>query len=94
MSDKFKNIPVDPDTKITYRGKYKLGEYDVLYEKWIWDGVCGESVIFEEGDVSEVDDEAIISLVSSSSICNKRSDITVKRSDSGYVFTNFNFNVR
>jgi hypothetical protein len=34
MTNKFKNVSVEQDTKIIFEPQAKLGEYDVLYQKW------------------------------------------------------------
>jgi len=39
MNEKFKNIPVDDDTKIIFESTMKFEENDILYQKWFWDGV-------------------------------------------------------
>ena len=36
MSNKIDAVPVENDTKIILQLEAKLGEYDVLYEKWFW----------------------------------------------------------
>ncbi|MBU0473979.1 MAG: hypothetical protein KKF62_07420 [Bacteroidetes bacterium] len=46
MSSIFENVAVDEDTKILVHLDTKFGDIDVRYEKWIWDGVTGESLIF------------------------------------------------
>ncbi len=56
---KFENVPVEEDTKIVMQQEAMLGEYEVLYQKWSWDGITAESIIFASEDVSSLDDEAI-----------------------------------
>ena len=51
MSDKFKNVPLDDDTRILFQAIKKLNKYEVLYQLWSWDGMQGESIIFEDNDV-------------------------------------------
>ena len=59
LSNKFKQVPIDEDTEILYREEKKLGQYDVLYEKWNWDGVIAESIIFANEDIDNLDDALI-----------------------------------
>ena len=46
MSKKFDAVPVGNDTKIIFQLEAKLGEYDVLYQKWFWSGITAENIIF------------------------------------------------
>ncbi len=46
MASKFERVPVEEDTKIIFQQEAILGEYDVLYQKWYWDGITAESIIF------------------------------------------------
>ncbi|PIE46563.1 MAG: hypothetical protein CSA42_07845 [Gammaproteobacteria bacterium] len=89
--NKFQNIPVDKDTKILHSQEVTLGEYQVLYEKWCWDGITAESIIFLAKDVFYLNDADIKKEVRKLAIVNADSDVTLKRSESGYVFVNFNF---
>jgi len=45
MSDKFRNVPVEKDTRIIFSQEVKFGTCDVLYQKWSWEGVTAESII-------------------------------------------------
>jgi len=45
---KFQNVPVEEDTKILFQAEGTLGEYRVLYQIWVWDGIFAESIIFAE----------------------------------------------
>ncbi len=87
----FDNVPVDKDTKIQLQQEMKLGEYETLYQKWYWDGITAESIIFSGEDANKLDDQAITDLVRSSTLVKKNSSITIKRSDSEFIFVNFNF---
>jgi hypothetical protein len=70
-----------------------LGEYEVLYEKWLWDGILGESIIFADEDVAELKDNEIVAEVKRSPLLKEGSSITLKRSQSGFTFVNFNFEI-
>ena len=91
MSKKFDGVPTEEDTKILFRTEVKFGDYDVMYEKWIWDGITAESIIFANEDVVNLSDKEIKEDVKSSPLVNSDSQITLKRSESGYTFINFNF---
>ncbi len=87
----FKNIPIEKDTVILFQQEAKLGEYKVLYQKWRWDGIIAESIIFKNDDVSELKDCEIEIEVRTSPIVKEGSSLTIKRSQSGFTFVNFNF---
>ena len=64
---KFKNVPVEEDTKIILEKEAKLGEYEVLYQKWSWGGIVAESIIFSNEDVADFKDDEIEAEVRTSS---------------------------
>lgn len=90
MSKKFDGVPVEEDTRIRYRKEVRLGKFDVLYEKWCWEGILAESIIFANDDVSGLTDEEIEHEVRKSPLVKNGSEILLKRS-AGFIFANFNF---
>ena len=96
MMSKFNNISEQKDTKIIFRAETRFGDFDVVYEKWEWDGILAESIIFDEDDVSEMDDDEIINQVKDSPLFDDKiykGDPTIRRI-SGFVFVNFNFIIK
>ena len=93
MSKKFDGVPVEEDTRIRYRKEVRLGKFDVLYEKWCWEGILAESLIFANDDVSRMTDEEIEREARKSILVREDSEILIKRSDSGFTFVNFNFDL-
>lgn len=91
MSSKFENVPVESDTRILFQKELKCGDYDALHQKWFWDGIKAESLIFYSEDISELGDGDIQREVRSSPLVNSDSKLTIKHSDTGYTFVNFNF---
>lgn len=91
MDDKFNNIPVEDDTTILLEQAAKFGNYDIWYQKWKWEGINAESIIFLTNDINTLDDNEIKTELRSFPIVNADSEITIKRTDSGYTFANFNF---
>ena len=95
MSDKFKNIPVDKETKIIMESPMKWGELDIVYQKWYWDGITAESIIFLSDDVKDMDDEALEKDVRDGPLVQGDSKVTISRGDEytgdEYTFVNFNF---
>lgn len=91
MSNKFKDVPLDKDTSIRDQQVIKIGEYDALHQKWFWDGIKAESLIFANNDVEHLNETEIEQIAMKSSKIDAGSTITIKISESGYTFVNFNF---
>ncbi len=91
MASKFERVPVEENTKIIFQQEAKLGEYDVLYQKWYWDGITAESIIFANKDIVGIADDEVEAEVRTSPLLKANSEITLKRLESGFTFVNFNF---
>ena len=92
-TEKFDGVEADEGTTILHRQEATLGNYDVLYEKWFWNGISAESIIFANEDVTDKSDEYIIAEVKTSPLVKSGSEFTIKRLESGYIFVNFNFEI-
>ena len=90
MTNKFDNVPIEEDTKIKYSAITKFGNYDVRYERWFWEVIYAESLIFFNDDIKGVSEEELKNEILNSPLVEAGSDITVKRSEP-YTFFNFNF---
>ena len=90
MSKKFESVPTEKDTKILFRKELQIGNYDVLYEKWNWEGIRAESFIFSNGDILGLTAEKLKQEVCKSEIVKDNQNITLKRSGE-FTFINFNF---
>ena len=90
MPNKFKNVPIDEDTTILFQKEKKLGKYHVLHERWNWDGVNAESIIFANEDITNIDDNVIKKEVKASELFKADSILNIKRTESGFTFVNFN----
>ena len=93
MATKFENVPVEADTKVLFQEEAKFGQYDILYQKWYWDGITAESIIFVSEDVAELTDDQLEEDVKTSPLVKTDSSVTISRSASGFTFVNFNFEV-
>lgn len=93
LTGKFANVPKDEGTAIICQQETLFGDYPVLYQKWCWDGVVAESLIFANEDITGLSVEALTKAVAESPMNKLKSQITVKQSDSGFAFVNFNFEV-
>jgi len=90
MKNKFENVSVEKDTKILVTLNPKFGKYDTQYEKWYWDGLYGETLIFFNEDIKDTDEETLKAEIFESTMAKADSEITVKRTDL-YTYFNFNF---
>lgn len=91
MLGKFERVPIEDDTKIIFSTEASLGKYKVLYQKWYWEGVTAESIIFDSQDVTGLSDSEIMETVKTSPLLKENTEVTLSRSDSAFVFVNFNF---
>jgi len=91
MNDKFSSVPVEANTLITFSHIGKLGVLDVLYQKWRWEGISAESLIFKTDDIEVVSHKNLEKMTRKSPLVDEDSEITIKKTDSGYTFVNFNF---
>ena len=87
---KFYNIPKDKETKIIFSSPMRWGELDIVYEKWKFEGITAESIIFWTNDVKDMTDEALEADVRNGTLVKKISKVTIKRGED-FTFVNFNF---
>lgn len=90
MTDKFINLPTEKDTKILFRSPMRWGDLDIVYEKWYWDGITAESIVFLTENVKELDDESLEADVRDGPLVRQYSKVTIARGDE-FTFINFNF---
>ena len=83
--EKFKNISIEKDTKILSRKEVNFGDYDVIHEVWVWEGIHAESLIFFNEDIKDLDEKEVLRLV------NKEKEYTTYQKSDEYTFVNFNF---
>jgi len=62
-----------------------------VYEKWRWDGVVGESLIFESKDVSGLSEKDLIELLRKNELMEEITQYSTKLTEDGLLFVNFNF---
>jgi hypothetical protein len=88
---KFNNIPEQKDTEIIFRAETRFGDFDVVFERWKWDGILAESIIFDEDDVSEMDDDEIINQVKDSPLFDDKiyKGDPIIRHNNRFLFVNF-----
>ena len=91
MNNKFTAVPIEKDTTLLFQLNATLGDYDVLYQMWSWDGITAESFIFLSSDIADLTDDEVKTLAISSPMIKADSDLTLVRHEDGYTFVNFNF---
>lgn len=92
MTVSLDNVPLDDDTTLLFEQRASFGELETVYQKWKWDGIVAESLVFRSEDVLTSGIEALLDDINSSTLVNDGSEITSKNSN-GYFFVNFNFSV-
>ena len=83
QDSKFDRLPQDADTRIKAQQQINAGGTDALHQRWVWDGIAGESLIFCAAD--------IVQLARNAGLTVADDDYTIKRTDEGFVFLNFGF---
>jgi hypothetical protein len=90
MNKKFKDIGVDEGTRIIKTSEVKIETLEAVHQKWSWDGIYGESIIFFNEDVVDLNEEEIKTMVQKTDYLELGSQITFKKAEK-YTFVNFNF---
>lgn len=91
MNEKFENIPLDSDTTIEEEKEIQIGKFDALHQKWRWDGIKGESLIFVSQEVEAYSEDELINECRKTKLMRANASVTFKKGESGFTFVNFNF---
>ena len=89
--EKFTHVPVEKDTRIKKEKLIRINNVDALLQKWVWEGIVAESLIFAEEDVADLSDDELINPARQNDLIGENSQTTVARNSSGYAFINMNF---
>ena len=81
----------DPDTEILVRIDINIENLHAAYEIWHWDGIVGESLIFDSNDVTGLSEKELIRLLCKNKLIEITSDYTIKTTEDGLLFISFNF---
>lgn len=88
---KFNQVKTDEDTVITSQVECMFGDYPVLYQKWVWESINAETLIFCNDDIAEIPLNILVDDVRKSPLVNcPEREITNSVNDL-YTFVNFNF---
>jgi len=87
----YKKIPKDQDTISSAGKEVKLGAHKAIHQYFRWEGVDGESLIFESSDL-DLNNQELEILVRLSGFYDGEHDsgITISN-DALFTFVNFNF---
>ena len=94
MQKDFTNLSNDPDTRILISLEAQLGDFDVCYQGWEFEGVRAESIIFHASDVKDFSDDDLIAEVKESPMVKPEKGFTVSRNNADFTFVNFNFETK
>ncbi len=87
---KFADAAVDEETTIRSMSYLEIAGYAARFESWVWDGITGSTLIFDEADVGSLSDEEITKL-SFDAVEHDGKSFTVSRSNDRFAYVNFNF---
>lgn len=90
MTDRFAHVPMEDDTTVLSQEKIRFGDLEALHQKWSWDGVTAESLIFLSADLAGLETSAVIDRVRTFASLEEETEVTVKCTDCGHTFVNFN----
>jgi hypothetical protein len=87
----YKKIPKDQDTISSAGKEVRLGVYQAIHQYFRWEGIDGESLIFETKGLS-LNHQELEELVEASNFYDGERDsgITIS-ADESFTFVNFNF---
>ena len=88
--EKFASRKIDSDTKILSEKILLHDEYDLLLEKWFWDGTKAKSLIFLTEQVSHLKDSQLESLARNILDISIQQQATLTRSEQ-FSYFNFDF---
>lgn len=91
--DKWKNVPLDDDTRIIKEQSVVIEGIQTLYQKWVFEGIIAESLIFDSKDVAGLDEKELTEFAMKSGHFKNGSDCTISTGEHGFTFVNFNFEV-
>lgn len=91
MNQKFKSVPLEPDTVILFEKPHTIGGIEVLYQIWQWENYQANSIIFLNEDVDGLEKDGIVEMVKQDAVYKPGPGLTFARRDSGFTFVNFNF---
>ena len=90
MNEKFKNLKMDEGTTLIFRKDVEVNGLEAVYEKWNWEGIVAESLVFLSEEVTELTEEIFELVLSANGYFEDSSRLTLKTVGE-FTFVNFNF---
>ena len=84
------NVPKVLDTQVTGQSEITINGTPALKQKWNWDGITANSVIFNSKDVEQFNDDQLLEFIKINSDIKFNSSVTFSNTN-GYRFVNYNF---
>lgn len=91
MAGKFKDAPVDPETRIRKSAEVEVGGLPALHQQWHWQDINGESLVFADEDISSLSNTELKKRVQSSGFVKGKGPVMLQRPGSGFARVNFNY---
>ena len=86
----FSNVPKDLDTQTIEESDITIKDIPALYQKWSFDGIKADTLIFHSRDVEKLSDAELLEFIKEHSDIKFNSSVTFSNSN-GYRFVNYNF---
>jgi hypothetical protein len=84
----FQSVTPEEGTRITSVEYGYVGQFPIRQERWSWDGIKGQTVVFRSEDVNGLSDRVLEALLRSE--LDVQGQITIKRSER-FAFVNHSF---
>lgn len=91
MTASFDNLPVDPETEVHKSKRVQVEGYTALHQRWGWQGISGESLIFARDDVAGLSNARLKQMVEVSAFVKGQGPVMLQHTSAGYIFVNFNY---
>jgi hypothetical protein len=88
--ERFASRAIDEDTKILSTEYLCQEGFEMLLEKWFWDGIKGKSLIFVNEQVEKLSDGEVEALSRKILHLDPEAQVTFKRAE-GFSYLNFDF---
>ena len=86
----FTHRHIDQDTRVLGEEYRRHDGYDLLMERWVWDGIKGNSIIFLTRQVGGLSDFTLEDLAREIAGLEPFDRVTLKREE-GFTYVNYGF---
>jgi len=85
------SIPNDPDTRVSSQELLTIDGNEAVAQWWSWDGIYGNSIIFNYNDVQSDSDADLKSMVGEALDIRETANMTISRKTDNFIFVNYGF---